>query len=359
MGRHGPWLSPLWVVLLVLVSQVYGQSSQVNSQGVVSSDDKITPDGTPAPKILAKYINPPPAPPACVEGACLNTKNALQCQSREECTASTETCRLCWTPLTDTVPKVGLVQYHDTHLYRFALCDGQTPFRVYLTTVLGNADLLIWNQPDLSLAPNVTSIESLAITASVDIRPNLGIRVYTFGVTGNALFGSSYSIWVETQPVPLTRGISYAHSVNDGCSQYYYWTNEYPRGDTTSPTTFGAGHAFEGSIPDQIMTSVETKGSFISAAARFNIYANYGSLRRPELETMAANNTQGLVGSSLPGRGMGYTVNGQRRLYGYPSVNEFTMPYLHNPNWQFGTYYTAVQLVQVSSICRLYSFINV
>jgi hypothetical protein len=78
---------------------------------------------------------PPPAP--CIDGACLNAKNQLECTWIEECTSATETCAVCYTTLTDTAAKVGLVRFNDTHLYRFALCDGQTPFKVHLTTNLG------------------------------------------------------------------------------------------------------------------------------------------------------------------------------------------------------------------------------
>ena len=303
------------------------------------------------------FFAPPPSP--CVSGSCLNTKNQLECTWIEECTSSTETCKVCYTTLTDTAAKVGLVRYEDTHLYRFALCDGQTPFKIYLTTNLGNADMYVWNQPDLSLLPNVTSTDPLQFTATLEIRANLGIRYYTVGVVGRALFGSSYKVWVETQAVPLTRGIAYSHSVNANCSQYYYWENEYPKGDFTPTTQGGAGHAFQAPVPDQVLTNVEVAGIVTSSSAPFHIYSFFNQLKRPEivLPQMPTNNTGGLAGTALPGRAIGYTVNGQRRLYGYPTKNEYTMQ-SGSDSWKFGRYYTSIQLAQVlPPLLRLSAFL--
>jgi hypothetical protein len=151
--------------------------------------------------------------------------------------------------------------------------------------------------------------------------------------------------------VPLTRGIAFSHSVNANCSQYYYWENEYPRGDTTPNQYFGGGHAFQGKIPDQIMISVEGAGKVTSADAQFEVYSFYNELKRPEivLPKMISNNTAGQVGTALPGRGIGYNVNGQRRLYGYPTQNEFTM-LSSSPSWKWGRYYTSIQLAKVDKV---------
>ena len=339
------------------VSMAAAQTVDTNQGSAVAAP--ILPGANPSPATITKYIPPPPPPTSCLSGSCLNNRNVKRCTSQQECTASTQSCQVCYTQLFDTQPKVGLVHYGDTQLYRFSLCDGQTPFRVSVTSVFGNADLHIWNQPDLSKPPNMTSTQQLAVTVSVDLAANKGIRTYTFGVVGAGLFGTSYRIWVETQVVQLSRGITLAHSVNEGCSQYYSWLNEYPKNWTESTQYGGSGHAFPGSVPDQILTSVETRGSYFDAGAKFNIYTYFNTLKRPEILALTPNNTRGLVGTALPGRSIGYNVNGQRRVYGYPTKNEYTMlspqygkdtvrDASESASWKWGRYYTSVKLVEVS-----------
>ena len=282
-------------------------------------------------------------------GIPLQHKNLVPCDATTACTELTSLCTTCYSILADTVPKYGIVAASDTHVYRFSLCDGQTPFRVTLTTVYGNADLKIWDQPNIDLVPSYQSVAHLDPEQNLYIGSDLGIRTYTIAVYNSGLFGASYKLVVNTGLRQWDRGRTFVHTLNEGCSQYYTHTIDEQRGTP-----------YMGVTPDQVQIYAEgrsTSASWPTAAAnwQFELYSYYNELKRPEvISTLIPNATNGLVGTSRPGRGLGYTVNGARTLSGYPISNEFTL-LSSNPEYKIGNYYTAVKLKAVRpSICSFY-----
>ena len=273
----------------------------------------------------------------------LAAKNLVQCTAATACTNLTSLCTSCYSMLSDTVPLSGVVVKSDTHLYRVVLCDGQTPFTITLYTSYGNADLRVWNQPDLSQQPDYTSVAHLDPVQSIAIGSDLGIRVYTIGVYNSGLFAAAYTIRFDTTTRTLSRGVTFPHSVNEGCSQYYEFQIDKQKGQ--SPYNLTAQ-------PDQLQITSEYRGSSTkwptASNSEFRLYTHFEELKRPETNpALAPNLTYGLVGTARPGRGLGHTVNGQRRFSGYPIKNEFTMLNT-NPEYKVGKYYLSVQLKAVS-----------
>lgn len=275
----------------------------------------------------------------------LQAKNLVECTTITTCTETTSLCTTCYSPLSDSQSVAGLVAAADTHLYRFTLCDGQTPFNVMLTTHYGNADIKVWNQPNVDLVPNYISVAHLDPTQKLQIGSDLGIRTYTIGVVNAGLFGASYSLVATTGTREWNRGVVFPHSVNEGCSQYYTHSIDSQRGTP-----------YMGVKPDQVQVYVEGRsqtGPWPTPVAdwEFDIFSYYNVLKRPEIIAgLIPNATNGIVGTQRPGRGLGYTVNGERAVSGYCAncANEFTL-LSSDPEYKIGNYYTAIRLKQGSA----------
>lgn len=275
----------------------------------------------------------------------LQSKNLVQCTAATACTNLTSLCTSCYSMLTDSVPLSGVVTKGDTHLYRLVLCDGQKPFIVTLVTSYGNADLKVWNQPDLSQQPDYTSVAQLDPVQTIEVGSDLGITVYTIGVYNAGLFASTYSVSFTTTPRKLSLGVAFPHSVNEGCAQYYEFQVDKQKGQ--SPYNLTAR-------PDQLQIATEHRGSSdkwpTASNSEFRLYTHFGVLKRPETDpSLQPNLTYGLVGTARPGKALGYTVNGQRRLSGYPTKNEFTL-LSTDSEYKTGKYYLSVQLKAVSLV---------
>ena len=105
--------------------------------------------------------------------------------------------------------------------FRFTSCSGTEGFTVRVNSLFGNADLYVWNQPDLSMALAFGKSEKAFGEDVVSVPPLLGVREYSIQVHNVAFFTAAVEMVVVWTPTPLQIGFDSMSSASDGCSQYF------------------------------------------------------------------------------------------------------------------------------------------